>query len=1165
MSITRRPPRLGPAGVVIAASLVLAACIGDADADLASIQEPPEESVVSATSAPSTSPTTSSTSTTSPPPPATIAPPDGTTTTAAAPTTTIARPQPTAPRCRPSDGGDGLAWEPSDAVATVEIRPAGEAAPGLRIAEYPVPDDLGAPWSQWGQGAVLPDGRFISAVGDHRGTDGRSYVYVLDPSSGQLTQEIDVQAAAGHVTGTTGFGKVHAPVVTGPCGELYVATYWGSRRTVVYDDDYRGDVLLRVDPYDETVTNLGVIHPEHGVASMAISPDGTLLYVEAARPEPAGSGSLVVIDLTSGDVVFEDDDDRHVGYRSIAVTEDGAAYVAWENGLLARYDPETNRLEPLDASVPGGGRLRWATPPLPDGSIVAVTNGPDHFFKIDSSGELVDLGPAPGYVTSLASTPDGSTVYFAPGAHGADDVGGTIWRLDPETGRQDVVLDVAALVDDLLDVRVRGSYNIALDPVANRLFVGFNAGDETTDVDSNFGRVFVAVVDLPGPAPVAAASLVCWSAPVKPSEGGMPAFSDGTEAFGLVDPLLGMRGHAVALGDTDGDDWLDLVVGTFATANPEVYLERGARQASPDTALIGGPDGFTPDSALPDAFGRSSGAALVDLDNDGDPELALSRNVRDDSEQAVNAVYQRDADGWQIVDSGLDPTLAGRSIGVLDVDRDGLLDLLIAEDRYTGGSSELYLNQGELRFARAGTDVGWPADVEGFGVATGDLNGDGWTDAFVAGSNRMFVTGPDGLSEVNRGAFETEVFGNEDIVTGADIGDLDGDGRPDLVIGQHYNSTVDDDTEVPVRVFLNTTTQPGATPSFAEVTDQVGSVPLPTKAPHVQIADVDNDGRPDIVTSASADGGDRPAVLMSVGDGDLAFASPTGLGAEQYWVATPTADIDRDGRLDIARHRVGARPPLTPVPQRDAGWSLARGVARRRRSRRTRRGREGRDLRAGPSRGRRRSAGVSGDRRDHGIHRRRRANCPLRVGRPGRGRRRRHDAERPSADIRSRRRSTPAVPLGLSLTGASARPTDASALRPDRQAAASITLGATSDPIRLTMVPAPKRSQMVRISRMWSSTSSATAATGSSNTRPSTSYSPAAAACATRSTVPVQSSQPWMRSRRIASVTPGRSTTIAVVVPPWLTSPNQARRHTSHRSSGHSRMTGATSSPSMAC
>ena len=90
-------------------------------------------------------------------------------------------------------------------------------------------------------------------------------------------------------------------------------------------------------------------------------------------------------------------------------------------------------------------------------------------------------------------------------------------------------------------------------------------------------------------------------------------------------------------------------------------------------------------------------------------------------------------------------------------------------------------------------------------------------------------------------------------------------------------------------------------PTFEDVTEEAGLVGLPTKAPHVEIADVDNDGWPDIVTTASADDGTRPAVFRHEGliDGVPRFAAPAGLGAPQYWVAGPMTDVDRDGRLDI--------------------------------------------------------------------------------------------------------------------------------------------------------------------------------------------------------------------------------------------------------------------------
>ena len=43
---------------------------------------------------------------------------------------------------------------------------------------------------------------------------------------------------------------------------------------------------------------------------------------------------------------------------------------------------------------------------------------PTTFFALRPDESIDDLGPAPGYIASLAMEPDGSTVYFVPGAHG---------------------------------------------------------------------------------------------------------------------------------------------------------------------------------------------------------------------------------------------------------------------------------------------------------------------------------------------------------------------------------------------------------------------------------------------------------------------------------------------------------------------------------------------------------------------------------------------------------------------------------------------------------------------------------------------------------------------------------------------------------------------------
>ena len=393
----------------------------------------------------------------------------------------------------------------------------------------------------------------------------------------------------------------------------------------------------------------------------------------------------------------------------------------------------------------------------------------------------------------------------------------------------------------------------------------------------------------------------CWASPAAAGEPGIELV-DATSDWGLVEPLTGMAGHAAAWGDVNADLLPDLVFGTFANRPPERYAERGAGGPSPDRLLLATGSGYAVADGFPERFGRTSAAALADLDADGDLDLVLSRNVSErDPGLVATEVLANDGGAFTVVDSGIDPTFPGRSIGVLDVDGDGLLDLVIAEDRYTDGSSRLYRNAGGLRFEDATRVWGMPSDVAGLGVATGDLNRDGLTDLFVAGSNRLFVGTGSGVTEVTDSDLVWPPAGPEDDAAGAAIADVNRDGWPDLVVGQHYNSTLSQGTETPVRLYLNRTGDAGDHPVLEDVTEQAGLVGLPTKAPHVEVVDLDNDGWPDILTTASAGDGTLPAVFHSTGvDGGVPrFEAPAGLGSAQYWVGGPTADVDRDGRLDM--------------------------------------------------------------------------------------------------------------------------------------------------------------------------------------------------------------------------------------------------------------------------
>lgn len=401
-------------------------------------------------------------------------------------------------------------------------------------------------------------------------------------------------------------------------------------------------------------------------------------------------------------------------------------------------------------------------------------------------------------------------------------------------------------------------------------------------------------------APATEGLSVCWSAP--PAGTGPVALTDVTAASGIESALAGMMVHAVAAGDVNGDGFTDLFVGTFADRPEAEYAVRGATGPEPDRLLLGSATGFHIDEKFPAMFGRTAGAAFADLDGDGDLDLVISRNPRPKPRSDAPSVVLRNDTGHFTQATVLDARRGGRSVGVLDYDGDGRLDLVLTEDKWTGGSSVLLHNDGDLRFSDATAAAGLPADVPALGVSTADLTGDRLPDLFFSGSNRLFVNTGGQFAEEVAPEFAWPVYGDEDDVAGVAVGDLNGDGRMDLVLGQHYNSTLDSGRRVPVRAYLNAGEGDGRKVRFRDITAAAGIPDLPTKAPHVEVVDLDADGRLDIVTSAASGG--RPVVLMNRADHgqEPRFEPLTPVqppGEPTYWVTGATMDADHDGRLEF--------------------------------------------------------------------------------------------------------------------------------------------------------------------------------------------------------------------------------------------------------------------------
>ena len=396
-------------------------------------------------------------------------------------------------------------------------------------------------------------------------------------------------------------------------------------------------------------------------------------------------------------------------------------------------------------------------------------------------------------------------------------------------------------------------------------------------------------------------------------------FKDVTHSAGLFEPLAGLIGHGGAWGDFDNDGKLDLFVGGFCDRPNTEYAPAKAPVPTRLFRNLGkGRFELVNDSATA-TFARTSGAVFADFDNDGTLDLFVANNAKAPAATKVKATLEPQASA-KLQHSQLfrnsngrfkdispasgavpDSLLTARNIAVFDYDNDGLLDLLIVEDKFTRKPrTTLFKNLGALKFKDVTIEAGLPEDLFGLGHAVADLNEDGRPDFFIGHSNRLFLSqGKNRYQEAAelRELFQWKPLHGEDWPCGAAFGDLNRDGRIDLVLSIHCETARN-------KVFLNEGLVNGI-PKFRDVSQKVGfPESVPVKCPHVEIQDFDNDGWPDIYFSAAwqDEGIITPLIFKNSGlkDGLPQFTPPKPIKVPMvYFPCGPTGDFDNDGRLDL--------------------------------------------------------------------------------------------------------------------------------------------------------------------------------------------------------------------------------------------------------------------------
>jgi hypothetical protein len=377
-------------------------------------------------------------------------------------------------------------------------------------------------------------------------------------------------------------------------------------------------------------------------------------------------------------------------------------------------------------------------------------------------------------------------------------------------------------------------------------------------------------------------------------------------------PLQTSGYNAPFLGDVDGDDDLDLLVGVLQNTPVEnlLFLENTGTDGQPDYTLRTRRFLSTLD------VGGVSVPAVVELDGDGDRDLVIGNDREPGASSArLHVLENVGSSSDPVYEHWAAPLLPDAEPGshfapaFADVDADGDPDLFLGT---ATGTVRFYRNTGTPADPQFERDEAGDVELPRGDFATpalADIDADGDLDLFVGSSSGTGVVAffrNAGSSEAPEFQLESRQYAGiqADVRrTHPAFADLEGDGTLDLYLG----------TLNGVSVYRNTGT-PGAA-AFATPPDSLALPVRSLAAP--ALADLDGDRRPDLLA-----GGDGGGLKFFAGTGEP-ITPPVSPGAGVQAVPNPfsgtttlTFSLREAARVRLSVYDVMGRRVATLVDRR---------------------------------------------------------------------------------------------------------------------------------------------------------------------------------------------------------------------------------------------------------